>query len=111
MLKPFLSAQGFYVAAAASGADALELGKRGRHFDVVLSDIEMPDMDGYEFMRAIREANLWQTSQFIALSGHTGAQVIEKVHEAGFGDHVAKFDRMRLLEILKSSSQHMEAAA
>jgi len=111
MLKPFLAAHGFYVAAVSSAAEALEVGKRGRHFDVIVSDIEMPDMNGYEFIGAAREASLWQTSRFIALSGHAGGDVIDKAHDAGYAEHVAKFDRTRLLDILKSNGQNVEVAA
>jgi two-component system, chemotaxis family, sensor kinase CheA len=111
MLKPFLAAHGFHVAAVSSAAEALEVGKRGRHFDVIVSDIEMPDMNGYEFIGAAREASLWQTSRFIALSGHAGGDVIDKAHDAGYAEHVAKFDRTRLLDILKSNGQDMGVAA
>ena len=38
----------------ASAAEALEVGRRGHDFDVIVSDLEMPEMTGYEFAEAIK---------------------------------------------------------
>ena len=51
MLTPVLQAAGYQVTAAASAPEALAMLKDGRAFDVVVTDIEMPEMDGFEFAR------------------------------------------------------------
>ncbi len=111
MLTPFLSAHGVRVTAVASAAEAIEIGRRGHEFDVIVSDLEMPEMTGYQFAEAIREAKLWPEAELIALSGDSSIDAIEKARESGFSDHVAKFDRTRLLEVLSVSSAEMGVAA
>jgi len=97
LLSPLLSAAGFNVTTAASGAEALELHERGMHFDAIISDIEMPDMNGFEFAAAVRQTADWATLPLIALSSHATEQDLERGREAGFDDYVAKFDRDALL--------------
>ncbi len=111
MLTPFLSAHGFHVTAVSSATEAMESARRGRSYDIVLSDLEMPDMDGFEFISAVRDSNTWPDAQFIALSGHTSHEIVERTRASGFTDHVAKFDRMRLLDILNNCSPVMRVAA
>ncbi len=111
MLTPFLSAHGVRVTAVSSAAEAIEIGRRGHEFDVIVSDLEMPDMTGYQFAEAIKEAKLWPNAELVALSGDSSIDAIEKARESGFGDHVAKFDRTRLLEVLSVSSTEMGVAA
>ena len=52
MLAPLLSASGYRVTLAASAAEALQLKDEGRTFDLIVSDLEMPGMDGIALGRA-----------------------------------------------------------
>ena len=52
--RPVLQAAGYAVTAAASAQEALALAQGRPHFDVVITDIEMPEMDGFEFAEAVR---------------------------------------------------------
>ncbi len=54
LLVPILGAAGYHVTAVPSAAEALRLREAGAMFDVIVSDIEMPDMDGLDFARAVR---------------------------------------------------------
>ena len=65
-----LGAAGYRVTAAASAAEALRLRDAGVMFDAIVSDIEMPDMDGLEFARAVRAGGPWADLPMIALTGH-----------------------------------------
>ena len=56
LLKAVLQAENYTVFTAANGEDALELMDK-EHIDLVVLDIMMPKMDGYEFTRALRESN------------------------------------------------------
>ena len=56
LLEAVLSPKGFRVATAASGSEALDVLSK-EHPDVVLLDILMPGMDGYEVCRRIRESD------------------------------------------------------
>ena len=101
LLVPALAAAGFEVTAAASAAEALRLRDAGARFDAIISDIEMPDMDGFEFARAVRAGGAWAELPLIALSGRATAADRETARAAGFTDYVAKFDREALLASLR----------
>jgi two-component system chemotaxis sensor kinase CheA len=101
LLVPTLAAAGYRVTALGSAAAALALREAGTMFDVILSDIEMPDMNGYEFARAVRAEGPWANLPMIALSARTDPADVELGREAGFTDYVAKFERDALLESLK----------
>jgi two-component system chemotaxis sensor kinase CheA len=101
LLVPMLSAAGYDVTAAGSGAEALRLRDSGMQVEVILSDIEMPNMDGLDFARAVRQGGPWAELPMIALSGHAGASEVERGREAGFTDYVQKTQREALLESLR----------
>jgi len=101
MLVPALGAAGFEVVAVASGAQALRLREAGEVFDAIVSDIEMPDLDGLGLARAARDGGAWQGTPLLALTSHADAAAVRRSHEAGFDRHVAKFDRDALLEALR----------
>ena len=101
MLVPALSAAGYEVAAAADAAQALRLRDAGVRFDAIVSDIEMPDMNGIAFVQAVRSGGPWASLPVIALSGHAGAADVAAGREAGFTDYVEKFRREALLASLR----------
>jgi len=60
-------------------------------FDVILMDCHMPEMDGYETTRAIREANtFYQDIPIVAVTADAMAGVEEKCLESGMNDYVSK---------------------
>jgi two-component system chemotaxis sensor kinase CheA len=97
MVKPLLISAGYKVTVVASAEDALSLRDSGKNFDLILSDIEMPGMDGFDLAEAIREQGPWQEVPLIALSSHVSQQHFERGREAGFSDYIKKFDRTELL--------------
>jgi two-component system chemotaxis sensor kinase CheA len=101
LLVPSLSAGGFNVTAAASAAEALKLREAGVSFDAILSDIEMPDMTGLEFARAVRASGAWAHLPMIALTGRVEPRDVEAGRDAGFTDYVAKFERESLMASLQ----------
>ena len=62
LVTPILGAAGYRVTAASSAAEALRLREAGAMFDAIVSDIEMPDMDGLDFARAVRAGGPWARS-------------------------------------------------
>lgn len=100
MLTPVLTAAGYRVTAVEGGRMALDLVRHGRRYDVVVSDIEMPEMDGFALASALREEPLAAGLPMLALSSLTGSAISERAREAGFSDYVAKFDRPGLISAL-----------
>ena len=100
MLRPILKVAGYNVTAVNCAEAALKLMESGAMFDFIVSDIEMPDMSGHEFARAIRENSKWEDVKLIALSALSSEKDINRGFEAGFDDYVAKFDKDTLLRSL-----------
>ncbi len=111
MLAPLLGAAGYKVTLAESASDAIRLKDNGLVFDVIVSDIEMPDMTGIEFASLMRGDAKWGQTPIIALSSNTSPEIIERSRKAGFIDYVAKFDREGLIESLKECKTMLGAAA
>ncbi|MCS6853133.1 MAG: chemotaxis protein CheW [Elioraea sp.] len=97
MVEPVLTAAGYDVTAVETADAALRLRDQGRMFDAVISDIEMPGLDGFAFARAVRAAPPWANLPLIALSGHVSEADIARGRAAGFTDYIAKFDREALV--------------
>ncbi|MCW5698826.1 MAG: chemotaxis protein CheW [Rhodospirillales bacterium] len=93
MLVPKLEAWGCIVTAVPDAASALNLREEGRTFDAIVSDIEMPVMDGFRLAEEVRSDPRWASLPLIALSSHATEKDFQRGREAGFSDYVAKFDR------------------
>jgi two-component system chemotaxis sensor kinase CheA len=101
LLVPTLTAAGYRVTAAADAHEALRLRDGGAMFDVIVSDIEMPQIDGRALVRQIRAGGPWAQLPVIALTGMTSPEAVDAGREAGFTDYVAKFEREALLASLR----------
>ncbi|WP_028464593.1 chemotaxis protein CheW [Nisaea denitrificans] len=100
LIKPLLSVAGYDVTTVDHAEAALELCEGGAEFDAIISDIEMPGIDGFELTRRLREIARWEDTPIIALSSHTGPRDLDRGREVGFTDYIAKLDRDALLETL-----------
>lgn len=101
LVVPALSAAGFDVTAVESPADALRLRDAGAEFEALISDIEMPEMDGLSFARNVRASGAWARLPLVALSSRAEPDDVARGREAGFTDYVAKYDRDALLSSLR----------
>ncbi|HRQ81918.1 MAG TPA: chemotaxis protein CheW, partial [Azospirillaceae bacterium] len=111
LLTPLLSVAGYDVTAVENAADALAMCEAGDDFDVIVSDIEMPGMSGFEFAETIRRGSRWAHLPLIALSSHAAPRDLDRGRNAGFTDYVAKFDRDALLYTLQQMLSEQRGAA
>jgi two-component system chemotaxis sensor kinase CheA len=111
MLAPLIKAAGYRVVAVGSAAEALAALKSGGKFDLVVTDIEMPDMDGFALAQAIRARPGADAVPVIALAAMVSAEAIERGRAVGFHDFVAKFDRAGLIAAIKEQSADVNQAA
>lgn len=111
LLTPLLSVAGYDVTAVENAGDALALCEAGEDFDVIVSDIEMPGMSGFDFAEAVRHGSRWQGVPMVALSSHASARDLDRGRIAGFNDYVAKFDRDALLFALQQTLTDQKGAA
>jgi two-component system CheB/CheR fusion protein len=89
MLSTMLSHAGYDVSTASSAPDAITLA-RDHHFDVVISDIGMPKMNGYELAGALRSLPGYESVPLIALTGYSMFDDRDRSLNAGFNEHVTK---------------------
>ena len=85
---------------ARNGAEALKAVAK-HHPSLILLDIQMPDMDGLAFVRAVRADNAWAALPVIALTSKISERDVEIGREAGFTDYVSKGTREALLASLR----------
>ena len=111
MLAPLIKAAGYHVTSAASAAEALAAIRSGARVDVVVTDIEMPDMDGFELAAALRHDPATAGIPVIALSAMVSTDAIERGRRVGFHDFVAKFDRAGLIAAIKEQTEDLHEAA
>jgi two-component system, chemotaxis family, sensor kinase CheA len=111
MLTPVLKAAGYSVTTVGSADDAIRLMKNGQGFDVIVTDIDMPGMNGFELAQTVHGDSKTANIPIIALSSMTSAEAIERGRQVGFQDYVAKFDRPGLIAALKEQSATMAEAA
>ncbi|MCF8307373.1 MAG: response regulator [Bacteroidales bacterium] len=101
-LSSVLNSYGMQVNMAKNGMDAVEKLKEEHDYDVVLMDIMMPEMDGYEAIRKIREIPEYETLPIIALTAKAMKNDREKCLAAGASEYLAKpVDNEKLLSMLR----------
>jgi len=93
LLEEFLSGQGFTVVTSSNGQDALELARRARP-DMILLDIMMPKMDGYEFLERYRQE--YRTPVIIITAKEEETDAVRGL-DLGADDYIIKPFRMREL--------------
>ncbi len=111
MLAPLVKAAGYHVTAVGSAAEALDQLNSGGRFDLVVTDIEMPVMDGFALAEAVRGMPGGADLPIIALSAMVSSEAIERGRAVGFHDFVAKFDRTGLIAAIKEQSADVHEAA
>lgn len=90
-LGELLKSEGADVTHAQSGAHALSIVKDvSSTYDLIISDIGMPDMDGYSLLAELRNVAATATTPAVALSGFTRPADVEHALKAGFETHVCK---------------------
>jgi CheY-like chemotaxis protein/signal transduction histidine kinase/HAMP domain-containing protein len=101
-LTTFLERNEMKVLYAESGREGIAKLQENPSVDVVLMDVMMPEMDGYETMRAIREMSRFRSLPIIAVTAKAMKGDREKCIEAGASDYVAKpVDMDQLLSLLR----------
>ena len=101
MLATMMRFAGYDVATALSAPEAFDAARR-EHFDVVVSDIGMPGMNGYQLAEALRALPEYAHVPLVAVTGFTMFDDRERAHASGFDGFLTKPIRPSdLLDIVK----------
>lgn len=86
-LRIILEDDGYQVAVATTGLEGIELARR-RRFDVVVSDVRLPDINGLEVLRAVCESS--PCSVVILITSHSTTKLLQEAHSCGAFDVLQK---------------------
>ena len=101
-LSSVLERRGMNVLTATTGREAIEILSQKPEIAIVLMDVMMPEMDGYQTMQAIRVEERWRRLPIVALTAKAMKGDREKCLEAGASDYLAKpVDTEQLLAALR----------
>jgi two-component system chemotaxis sensor kinase CheA len=102
LLKNILEATGYHVSTAIDGEDGFQQLKAGS-FDAVISDVEMPKMNGFDLTRNIREDKLLASTPVVLVTSLDSREDRERGVDAGADAYIvkSKFDQSNLLEVLQ----------
>lgn len=100
LLAPVISAAGYDVTPVGSAKEAIRFVEHGIEFDAVITDIDMPDMDGYRLAQALRANEAFGMRPIIAIDAYAGPTIAAAAQKAGMTDVVGKFDRAALMSTL-----------
>jgi signal transduction histidine kinase/ligand-binding sensor domain-containing protein/CheY-like chemotaxis protein len=107
LVKRLLEKRGHVVEIASTGREAVEMAGHG-HFDVILMDVQMPDMDGLETTAEIRELERGRGGRtpIIALTAHTMKGDRERCIAAGMDNFINKpIDAVKFIQAVEATAQ------
>jgi two-component system chemotaxis sensor kinase CheA len=73
----------------------------GLHPSVIVTDVDMPEMDGFAFAQSVRRVDRLRRVPILALTGIVSEEAIQRARAAGFSDYISKLDRTGLLQSLR----------
>jgi DNA-binding NtrC family response regulator len=110
LLRGTLAASGFDVCEAGSASEALEVARQQPPFDVVITDVQMPDVDGFELARRLSRNG--HAARFIFVSGYCDSPSVEERMEGLNGAFLEKpFAIQELIRVLRELLEQGEASS
>lgn len=104
-LESSLEKYGYYTVVARTGKEAIEYLKSFSGIELIILDLMMPEMDGLDFLMALRLHPEWRKIPVIVTTGLADMETVKKAAEMGCADYVVKpIDMPRLLERIRKSS-------
>jgi two-component system chemotaxis sensor kinase CheA len=109
VVKRYLAAEGHEVETAGNGEDGLARLSAGPPYDLIISDIEMPVMDGWEFAREARRLGV--RTPMLALTSLSGTSYEARARECGYDAYEVKLDHYHLVRKVEDLLAAREALA
>jgi two-component system, chemotaxis family, sensor kinase CheA len=105
----YLKDAGYCVTACEDGLAAWNTLKTSdKHFDLVVTDLEMPNMNGFELARSIKDDPNHRHLPIIALTSLASEEDMQRGYESGIDDYQIKLDRERLMNSVINFLQSMK---
>ena len=110
MLAPILASAGYDVTTAASAPEALSFLRKGLSVEAVVTDTDMPEMDGYNFARALHALPGLAELPVVALAAQAAPSVLAAAQACGIAAVAGKFDRRALIECVRGLLEKTDTA-
>jgi two-component system chemotaxis sensor kinase CheA len=104
LIKGYLTEAGYVVETAEDGNIALDK-LIEQKFDLIVSDLEMPNMNGFEFITNVRKGNIQSDIPAIANSSLNSPDIIKKALDCGFNKYIVKIQKEKLLATVSTLIQ------
>ncbi|MCB0283020.1 MAG: chemotaxis protein CheW [Calditrichaeota bacterium] len=101
-ISGFTEDAGYKVVTALNGEEALERLHQEKEIDLILTDIEMPAMDGIELTRRVRSEERYRNMPILALTSVAGDEAERVAMDAGIDEYLIKLDREKVLSNIAS---------
>jgi two-component system chemotaxis sensor kinase CheA len=101
-IPPTLMQVGYHVTTADSAKKAMELLERGQRFDLIITDINMPDMNGQELARELKNNPRYSDIPVMALSSNVNEQIIQNTDHYGLVAYISKTNHEELLKTVSN---------
>lgn len=101
LVAPVVRAAGYDPVVCASGPEALARLEAGLTPSVIVTDVDMPEMDGFAFAQQVRRIERLRRTPILALTGVVSEDAIRRARASGFSDYISKLDRTGLLQSLR----------
>jgi two-component system chemotaxis sensor kinase CheA len=108
MLVPIFQSAGFDVTVCHDGVEAMERVQGGERYDLIVTDIEMPRMDGFGLAKSIAEAPNAANTPIIALTSYDEPQARDQAKALGMSAYIAKNDRTQLDHTLSQMRNRLD---
>lgn len=97
MIKNYLQTEGYEVETVQNGKEALEKLAINKYFDLIITDLQMPEMDGFEFIKIVKSTPDYEKIPIIAITPLAEEETRKKVLELGANGYEVKLDREKLI--------------
>lgn len=98
-IQKFVEEAGFTTVTAEDGVQALDIVRSGEHnISMILTDIEMPNMDGLDFTRNVRQMSQFKKLPILAITSLMGSEAEQRGLDAGVDEYQIKLDREKIVE-------------
>ena len=101
LVAPVVRSVGYEPLVCSSGIEALAKLEAGAMPAVIITDIDMPEMDGFAFAKAVKNFERLKNVPLIALTGMITDEAIAQARAGGFADYISKLDRNGLIQSLR----------
>jgi two-component system chemotaxis sensor kinase CheA len=111
LVRTALESIGYRVVALEQPQEAIDIIERGERFDVVVSDIEMPTMDGFSFAKWLKTRPESDGLPVVALSSMSPLTTEAKALDAGFDRYLKKFNSQQLIDTIDQLCREVKLIA